>query len=51
MAAKIIRRLNPRFAVDIIVRRERDLAERIRNHDFFLKEAVQRGQILYEAAD
>ena len=51
VAAKMIRRLKPRFAVDIIVRREQELAERVRNHDTFLEEALRRGQVLYEAAD
>ena len=51
LAANMIRRLKPEFAVDLIVRRERDLAQRVRQHDFFLTEALRKGQVLYESAD
>ncbi len=50
-AAKIIRELRPRFAVDLIVRTETELEERIRQSDAFLTEAATRGQVLYEASD
>jgi predicted nucleotidyltransferase len=51
VAAKIIRRLKPRFAVDLVVRREQEVAERVREHDFFLTEALKKGRVLHEAVD
>ena len=50
-AAKIIRQLKPRFAVDLIVRTESELKTRIRQADTFLTEASTRGQVLYEASN
>ena len=51
VAAQMIRRLKPRFAVDIIVRSRVELRERVEQHDFFLTEALRTGQVLYEAVD
>lgn len=36
------------FAIDIVIRSSRDLQERIRMGDWFLKEIVERGKALYE---
>ncbi len=51
VAAEIIRRLKPRFAVDLVIRSEHELQERLRNHDFFLMTATEQGRLLYEASD
>jgi len=50
-AAEIIRRLKPRFAVDLIVRTDREMKERIRQHDPFVADAAESGRLLYEASD
>jgi uncharacterized protein len=50
-AAEMIRRLRPRFAVDLVVRTPVDLERRLALNDFFLKEATRKGRVLYEAAD
>jgi predicted nucleotidyltransferase len=51
MAANIIRTLNPRFAVDLIIRTEEELRERLRQEDDFITTALQSGSVLYEAAN
>lgn len=50
-AGQILRTLQPRFAVDLIVRTESELRERIRQNDGFLKEATANGRTLYEATN
>ena len=50
-AAQIIRKLRPRFALDLVIRTEAEVAERIQQHDSFLSEKVQTGRVLYEAVD
>ncbi len=49
-AAEIIRKLKPRFAVDLIVRTEGELQERIKQDDGFLAGAAT-GRLLYEASE
>ena len=50
-AAQIIRELRPRFAVDLIVRTEDELAERLAQDDSFLRAATENGQVIYEATE
>ena len=50
-AAEAIRRLKPRFAVDLVVRTEREVRERIEQNDEFLADATARGRVLYESLD
>jgi uncharacterized protein len=49
-ASKIIEHINPKFAVDIIVRSESDIQLRLKENDFFLQQAIREGQLLYEEA-
>lgn len=48
-AGQMLLKLEPKFAVDLIVRTEAELRERIRQGDVFMKEAATRGRLLYEA--
>lgn len=50
-AAEIIRKVKPRFAVDLIVRTEREVQERIKQKDAFLAAATTSGRLLYESSD
>ena len=50
-AAEIIKRLRPRFAVDLIVRTPQQLKQRLAWKDPLLQEAVREGKVLYEAPD
>jgi predicted nucleotidyltransferase len=41
---------HPRFALDLLVRRPNDIAQRIEMDDFFLKEIFTEGVVLYDGA-
>ena len=49
---EIARYLSPRpFAIDIVVRTPSDLERRIALNDFFLREIVSKGKVMYERSD
>jgi predicted nucleotidyltransferase len=48
-SVEILNRLNPDFSVDLLVRTPEVLRKRIRWNDFFLKEIMEKGKVLYEA--
>ncbi len=48
MATEIRRRVRPRFTVDLMVRSQEALAQRLALNDCFLREVVERGVVLYE---
>lgn len=50
-AAEISQRVQPNFAVDMLVRTTAVLRERIALNDFFLSEIVNEGIVLYDAAN
>ncbi len=50
-AAEMISKVNPRFSVDLLVRRPQDIEFRLANDDCFIREVVERGRTLYESAD
>jgi hypothetical protein len=50
-AAEILTKTNPRFPVDLITRTPEDVKDRFAKGDFFLKEILNKGRILYEATD
>lgn len=47
-AAEILNTIDPRFSVDVLVRTARELENGIVLGDFFLREIVAKGKILYE---
>lgn len=47
-AYQIRRTLPRRFPVDLLVRHPREVERRIQLGDFFLKEALEKGQVLHE---
>jgi len=47
-AIEILNRVNPAFAVDLIVRRPDETQRRYRQGDPLIREALDRGKILYE---
>ena len=49
-AAEIRCQVNPKFPVDLLVRTSEQLNQRLELGDFFMKEIVDRGKVLYEAA-
>lgn len=40
----------PKFPIDIMVRKPAELKKRLKLGDFFLREIVEKGKVLYEAA-
>jgi predicted nucleotidyltransferase len=48
-AAEILTAINPGFPVDVVVRTPEELAARVAQGDVFLREVVERGQVLYAA--
>lgn len=48
-AAEIRNRIRARFPLDLIVRTPEQLHRRLALNDFFLREVVEKGKILYEA--
>lgn len=47
-ATEILRRIRSPFAVDLLVRRPGDTARRYREFDPLIREALDRGKVLYE---
>jgi len=48
-AIEIRNRINPGIPVDLIVRTPEQVAERIANNDWFMREIVEKGRTMYEA--
>jgi len=46
---EIMDRLNPRFGVDLIVRTPEQVKQRLEWNDFFMKDIIEKGKVLYEA--
>lgn len=50
MAIAILERVNPPFPVDLLVRSTEEVQHRMALNDFFLREIMTRGRVLYAAA-
>jgi uncharacterized protein len=46
----VLRKLDVRKAVDLIIRTESDIAFRLKNKDFFISDIFENGQVLYESS-
>ena len=49
-AVEIMRQVRSRIPIDLLVRTPREMRQRLQWNDFFLKEVVERGEVLYESA-
>jgi uncharacterized protein len=49
-AAEILNSVDPKFSVDLLVRTADEVQQRLEWGDFFLREIVEQGKVLYEAA-
>jgi predicted nucleotidyltransferase len=49
-AIEIIGKLEHRFPIDLIVRSPAELRQRLKWNDFFLREATEKGVVMYESA-
>ena len=50
-AAEILDEVSPNFSVDLLVRTAEQLNERLILGDFFLREVMAQGRVLYESVD
>lgn len=48
MSLEILDRTNPRFAIDLVVRRPDDVERRYRELDPLIRDALDEGHVLYE---
>lgn len=48
-AIEILHRLNPTTALDLLVRTPRQVEKRLAMGDFFMREILDRGKVMYEA--
>jgi len=49
-SVEIIRAVKPLIPVDLLVRTMEQVSERLKMNDFFLREIMEKGKVLYEAA-
>jgi predicted nucleotidyltransferase len=50
-AVTMRQRIPRRFRMDLLVRSPQEIAYRVAHNDWFLREILERGQVLYETAD
>lgn len=48
-AAEILNKMSPRFPVDLLVRTPEQIRQRLAWNDFFLREVLEQGKVLYES--
>jgi predicted nucleotidyltransferase len=48
-AAEILEEVSPRMSVDLLVRTPKQVRQRLAWNDFFMREIVERGKVLYAA--
>jgi uncharacterized protein len=48
-AAEILRKINPRMPLDLIVQTPQQVHQRLIWNDFFLREIMEKGKVLYES--
>lgn len=49
-SVEILSKINPAFPLDLIVRTPEQIETRLKLNDFFLREVVEKGKVLYEAS-
>lgn len=49
-AVEILDEVKPRIPVDLLLRTPRQIRERLAWNDFFLREIMEKGKVLYESA-
>jgi uncharacterized protein len=48
-AIEILNRVNPATALDLLVRTPQEVKKRLAMGDFFMREIIERGKVMYEA--
>jgi predicted nucleotidyltransferase len=49
-AIEILNTINPRFAIDLLVRKPADVTQRLAYNDFFMRDIIEKGVVLYESS-
>lgn len=50
-AIEILERVDPRFPIDLLVRTPDQVQQRLELNDFFMREVMEKGHVLYAAPD
>jgi hypothetical protein len=50
-AVEILNRIDARVPVDLVVRTPQEVRQRLAWNDFFLRDMIDRGKVLYEAGE
>ena len=48
---KVLNQINAEFPLDLLVRTDEFITERLRLGDFFMMDIIEAGRVMYEAAD
>lgn len=49
--SEILQKIQPKFAIDLLVRTPGEIEQRLAWNDFFLHEILEKGKVLYESAN
>ncbi|MCC3408434.1 MAG: nucleotidyltransferase domain-containing protein [Microcoleus sp. PH2017_10_PVI_O_A] len=50
-AWEILNKLQPKFAIDLLVRSPVEVEQRLGWNDFFMREIIEKGKVIYESAN
>ena len=48
---EILNKLKPKFAIDLLVRSPQEVEQRLAWNDFFMREIIEKGKVIYESAN
>jgi uncharacterized protein len=48
---EILNKIQPKFAIDLLVRTPVEIEQRLAWNDFFLREIMEKGKVIYESAN
>jgi predicted nucleotidyltransferase len=48
---EILNKIQPKFAIDLLVRTPVEVEQRLAWNDFFLREIMEKGKVIYESAN
>jgi len=48
---EILNKIKPNFAIDLLVRTPVEIDQRLAWNDFFLREIIEKGKVIYESAN
>jgi uncharacterized protein len=48
---EILNKIQPKFAIDLLVRSPQEVEQRLAWNDFFMQEIIKKGKVIYESAN